>query len=187
MGDRRFAAAYLRLRDSPEPARTLHEMGDEEVVQALAHASREHDPYLANVLATEALNRLAERTRWLHLVEAFYDVHDRLGIGLLIVEEGRTLHANAAMRALVGRELDELRALPSLIELVCNEDREKVAADFGAMIRGETPMTKRDVCLLRKDGTQVPAEVLVAVAPWSGDEKGTRLVCLIQPGTKQPS
>lgn len=187
MGDRRFAAAYLRLRDSPEPAATIHVMSDEDVVQALAHASREHEPYLANVLATEALNRLAQRHRWLRLVETFYHVHDQLGIGLIIVDGGKTFYANDAFRRLVGRDLDELRALPSLLELVCEADRGAVAEDFTAMLAGERPIAARTVCLLRSDGEQTPVEVLVAVAPPASAQDERRLVCIVQPGTRQSS
>lgn len=59
MGDRRFEHAYARLRGASDPERVLRQLTDDEVVQALAAASRESDPLLANVLATAALNRMS--------------------------------------------------------------------------------------------------------------------------------
>lgn len=62
MGDRRFDGDLRELVGSPDAATRLCGMSDAGIVQALAAASKVHDPYLANVLATEALNRL--RHRW---------------------------------------------------------------------------------------------------------------------------
>lgn len=57
MGDRRFDAAYRTLTETPDRPTLLRAMRDEEVVHALAAASRKMDAYLANVLAVELLNR----------------------------------------------------------------------------------------------------------------------------------
>ncbi|HWG90736.1 MAG TPA: hypothetical protein VNZ52_07825 [Candidatus Thermoplasmatota archaeon] len=59
MGDRRFEAPYDRLADADNAVETLRGFRHEEVIEALAAASRKDDPLLANVLATEALNRIA--------------------------------------------------------------------------------------------------------------------------------
>lgn len=187
MGDVRFAMAFDRLRRSKDLAVTLHGLTDEEVVHALAHASREHAPYLANVLATEALNRLHERRRWSDLVETFYHVHDQLGIGLVIVEDGRLHHANDAFQKVVGHDLAQLRAMPSLLRLVAEDDRATVERDFRAMIEGRAPMREREVRLLRNDGRPVAVAVHVAVAPRGHEGAPDRLVCVIQPSPRQPS
>lgn len=57
MGDRRFDAAYRTLAETADRAAVLHAMADDELVHALAAASRRMDAYLANVLAVELLNR----------------------------------------------------------------------------------------------------------------------------------
>ena len=57
MGDARFEEPYERLADASDRASALRRLSHAEVIQALAAASRAQDPYLANVLATEALNR----------------------------------------------------------------------------------------------------------------------------------
>jgi PAS domain S-box-containing protein len=182
VGDLRFSRAYDRLRGARElPALPLKELGDDEVIQALAHASREHDPYLANVLATEALNRLAERRRWLDLVETFYHVHDGLGIGLVIVEEGRVFYANDAFRAMVGRTLDELARMATLLDLASPEDREAVQRDFGAAVRAGRTTAPTRLSLLRSEGGRVEVEVTVAPAPQASPEAPLRLVCVVRP------
>lgn len=57
MGDRRFDAAYKAVAESPDRSAAIRQLDDEEIVHALAAASRKMDAYLANVLAVEVLNR----------------------------------------------------------------------------------------------------------------------------------
>ncbi|HVL49525.1 MAG TPA: MEDS domain-containing protein [Candidatus Thermoplasmatota archaeon] len=58
MGDSRYGHHLERLKGSDHPDWEVRSLHDDDVVAALAAASRERDAYLANVLATEALNRL---------------------------------------------------------------------------------------------------------------------------------
>lgn len=57
MGDTRFDPPYDRLRRSSDKVHLIAAMHDAEVIVALGGAARSGDAYLANVLATEALNR----------------------------------------------------------------------------------------------------------------------------------
>lgn len=58
MGDVRFREAYARIQTAGDRAQALRALSDDEVIAALAHASQEQDRLLANVLATEAFNRM---------------------------------------------------------------------------------------------------------------------------------
>lgn len=58
MGDLRFTKQLERFTESADPARELRRMDDASVIEALAAAARSHDPYLSNVLASEAGNRM---------------------------------------------------------------------------------------------------------------------------------
>lgn len=58
MGDVRFVESYERLRDASDRALMLRSMDDDDLVAALAASSRAPDPFLANVVATELLNRV---------------------------------------------------------------------------------------------------------------------------------
>lgn len=92
MGDRRFESSYERLRGK-DTVHVLATMTDEEVVSALAASSRAHDPYLANVLATAAHNRLRRSTA----------VIDNIGEGLCALDtRGVIVQANPAAASLLG-------------------------------------------------------------------------------------
>lgn len=57
MGDARFEGSWQRLEQAKDRAGVVRDMPYEELVKALAASSRARDPLLANVLATEMLNR----------------------------------------------------------------------------------------------------------------------------------
>ncbi|HUR69415.1 MAG TPA: PAS domain S-box protein [Candidatus Thermoplasmatota archaeon] len=99
MGDRRFDREYDAARDAGDPARHLSDMSDAAVVEALAAASRRSDPYLANVLATEATNRMdRSRLEMRSLAE---------GVCSLDLD-GRIKSANPAAEELLGWRQGEL-------------------------------------------------------------------------------
>ncbi|GEM_PF-4589488 len=291
MGDRRFAAPYRAIRDAPDPLAATARLSDDEVVQALAHASRERDPYAANVLASEAMNRMrrarlvnehigegvcvltaegviqsmnpaarrllawraedvargipherlhvngpccvcrsmaamepcesdeeafatrlglatpvscvvapvlveglcegfvlafrdmrerraaeADHAGWTALMEAFYHLHDTLGIGLVITEGPRLHYANDAFRAMVGRSLEELRGTRDLLTLVPPGERDRLERAMGV------PMPQRPVraTLLAREGARVPVDLYVAIAKGSTPQGEPRFVCLVQ-------
>lgn len=100
MGDRRFEPHLKRVEAAQNPAKEVRDMSDTAVVEALAAASRGHDPYLSNVLATEATNRMQRaRSEVAHLGEGLcsLDMH------------GRILSANPAAEGLLGWSQSELR------------------------------------------------------------------------------
>lgn len=99
MGDTRFRYAYERVRRARDPSRALRDMEDEEVVEALAAASEAADRLLANVLATEALNRI-------RLLRASLA---NLGEGVVTLDvRGRVRWANPAAERLLGWTREEL-------------------------------------------------------------------------------
>jgi PAS domain S-box-containing protein len=100
MGDRRFEPHYSRVSEAGDPRREIQDMTDTAVVEALAAASKANDPYLANVLATEATNRMHQaRSQVNNTAE-----------GLCSLDAGgRILSANPAAEELLGRTQGELR------------------------------------------------------------------------------
>lgn len=302
MGDARYAQPYERVRDAPDRAKALKALTDVEVVEALAHASREADPLLANVLATEASNRIHratviqehvadglvsidaeghitninraasallgwppeallgqdkhshvhnkdergrpiprdecrmlhiletgetieyerdvftrrdgstfpvsytaapitadgkvegvvvafrditerkrmddDRVNWLNLVDAFYHVHDELGIGMVIVDNGHVFYANDALRDLLGYTLDEIHGL-DIFSLVAEEERQAFQAHLGGLFIHGTKDRPRRVRLQRKGGGTVEVEMLVAKV--NHQPRGiSRLVCVVR-------
>lgn len=100
MGDRRFVPHLDRIVKSSDPLADLRDMSDSAVVEALAAASLANDPYLSNVLATEATNRMRRARREV----------THLGDGLCSLDtNGRILTANPAAESLLGWSQSELR------------------------------------------------------------------------------
>lgn len=300
MGDARFAHPYEKVRDVADRAAAIKALSDVEVVEALAHASREHDMLLANLLATEASNRIHrgliiqehvadglvsvnasghitainraasamlgwppealrgkdkhetihckdergrplakadcrmlhvletgetieyerdvftrrdgtvfpvsytaapvtvdgrvegvvvafrditgrkrmddDRTSWLNLVDAFYHVHDELGIGMVIVDHGRVFYANDAFRELLGCTLDELTG-SDLLSFIAEEEREAFMAHLAALFIHGARQPGRRVRLLRKDGSTILVELFVAKVNHQ-PPGASRLVCV---------
>ena len=305
MGDRRFARSYEAVRDSKDRAATLQSLSNTEIVEALAHASREKDPLLANVLATEAANRMEraravfeniadglcsvdargrivsvnpaaermlrwphnelvgkdkhdtihakdekgrpvgrdecqmlhvlhtgemaqsdrdmltrkdgtsfpvsftaapvrvdgeitgmviafrditqqkqhedERAAWLNLVDAVYHVHDELGIGTLIVDDGRIHYANDAFRTLSGYSLEELKAeVEDVFALIPGDDRDAFKAHLADLYIHGTTTRARRTNILRRDGSFFEAEIWVAKVNHQPG-KVSRLVFVVRP------
>lgn len=100
MGDRRFEPHLNRVEAAADSKKEIRDMSDTAVVEALAAASRAGNPYLSNVLATEATNRMQRaRSEVTHL-----------GEGLCSLDmNGRILTANPAAEGLLGWSQSELR------------------------------------------------------------------------------
>jgi hypothetical protein len=62
MGDARFDDPLRTVLTAPDRVKAIASLDFDELLQALAAASRKGEPMLANVLATAALNRYRRRT-----------------------------------------------------------------------------------------------------------------------------
>lgn len=150
MGDARFRHAYDQVVHAEDRTDAIRRLTDEAVVEALAAASQTLDPLLANVLATEALNRMRRLRASLA----------NLGEGVIALDvEGRIRWANAAAERLLGWSCDEMM-LADFHELVQHKDasgehiprdacRVLSVARTGIANRGE------DDLFTRRDGAQV--------------------------------
>ncbi|MEA3201454.1 MAG: hypothetical protein QOE90_2882 [Thermoplasmata archaeon] len=100
MGDARFTKHYDRVREAMNSIDEIERMSDDDLVQALGAASRNRDPYLANVLTTAVLNR-TRRGR---------AVIETIGDGVCIVDrKGIVTFANPAAAKLLGWAIHELQ------------------------------------------------------------------------------
>lgn len=107
MGDARYEQHFVKLREADDKAAALDALGDDEVIQALAASSLANDAYLANVLATEAMNRMRRaRTLALNLAEGAFAV-DR-ALVLTFVNPTMAEMIGSPWRELVGRSLGEV-------------------------------------------------------------------------------
>lgn len=145
MGDVRYGPYYQRLAESADPATTVRALDDAQVVAALAAASRERDPLVANVLATEAMNRMRRATA----------VAESVAEGVLAVDTaGRIMYANAAAQRLLGVERSEMLARPAqeVVEVLDAEGRLLLPEErpMAQALRGS--IVSRDDVMLRVPG-----------------------------------
>lgn len=119
MGDVRFEHVYTRVRDSANRVAELRQLTDEDVVSALAGASRDADPLIANFLATEALNRVARGRR---LVENIPDCV------IALDATGRITDLNRAAERALGRMREDVagRALAEFADAIDDESSRHV-------------------------------------------------------------
>lgn len=102
VGDKRYEKSYAAIANAADRARAIREASDEEIVQALAAATTQ-DLFLANVLATEAMNRMHRATA----------VTKHLGEGVLAVNhEAVITFVNPAAEVILGRSASELVGKP---------------------------------------------------------------------------
>lgn len=168
MGDARFTPVYQRILSAADHQSAVAFLDDEEVVQALAAASREHDPLLANVLATEAMNRmLRARGILASMVEG----------ACALDADGVCTFLNPAGERLLGWKAAELRGF-DFHEVVHfqHADGENYRTEDcpirGALAKGETISVEEDV-FTRRDGALVRVAYTAAPLVWQGDCRGT--------------
>lgn len=131
VGDSRFLASYARVREAEDRAGELRRMTDEEVIEALAAASRVHDALLANVLATESLNRVRRLRASL----------EHLGEGVVTLAlDGRIHWLNLAAERLLGWPRDEVigKEFHALVDHRA-EDRSPLARDASPLFPPQGP------------------------------------------------
>ncbi|HUR70025.1 MAG TPA: PAS domain S-box protein [Candidatus Thermoplasmatota archaeon] len=155
------------MRAAKDRLAELVNLEDDEVVQALAHASRERDPMLANVLATEALNRMRRaRTAFNHL-----------GEGLIAIDpDGRITSVNptactllrASRAALLGQSFHDA-VLP------VHEDGTPIGPDDCAImsaLRGGVVIETESENYTRHDGERFPVSIIAAPIREEGEVHG---------------
>jgi PAS domain S-box-containing protein len=105
--------------------------------------------------------RAAERAvreqtaRYESLLLALSDVGEAM---LVLDEEGRLEYANPAFEAICGYPTEELRALPSVFDLVVEEQRPAARRHAQARLGGESEPGRR-ITIRHRDGHRVPMEI----------------------------
>ncbi|MDQ4142791.1 MAG: PAS domain S-box protein [Actinomycetota bacterium] len=115
----------------------------------------------------------AERERFEALLRAVSDV----GEGFVVLDEGRVEYANEAYCEMTGYSLEELKALPTLLELSRPEDRDVLTDRFRGRLAGDDVGDHYESALVRKDGTIKWIEVAVKLLD---TPNGRRVVSLVR-------
>lgn len=170
MGDLRYRHSFARVQAAEDPAEAIRQLPDESVIEALAWAATEEKrPRFANVLATEAINRLARlRTTVEYLAEGVVTV------GL----DGRITLVNAETERQTGWRRREL----------IGQDFCDILANHGGRATGHTCALRRVLekggsayvdegeTLQRKDGSEFPVSFAAAAVLQEGDVRGAVVV-----------
>lgn len=159
MGDVRFLVPYETIRGASDRAGAIQALSDEEVVAALAVCSGVDEPLLANVLATEAMNRLRRASA----------VVDGMSEAVLATDaEGRVRFANPALERMLGMTRERVMGedARSLLGLRDAEGRpleqDGDCPILGALLAGRA--STRQMVLFNAASGPVP--VLVAAGPY---------------------
>ena len=178
MGDVRFDHVYERVRQAPSQAAAIRHMLDEEVVAALAGAAMARDPYLANVLATEAQNRARVRETIVRIA----------GEGLVTLDaDGTTRFLNPAAARMLGHDPSSLEGEPFHDRV--HRDAEGRLAPWGAcpvcttvLHRGQT-LHGVEAFFRHKDGRLFP--VTLTASPILRDREVEGAVLVFRDVTEQ--
>ena len=109
---------------------------------------------------TERKEAEGELRRQKELYEALLGAQSEVGEGLVLLEDGRIVHANGAFCEISGYDAGELEAMPSALELLPPEDRGDAAQRLRRRLRGqEEPQERREAVMLHKSGRPVHVEV----------------------------
>lgn len=167
MGDLRFERSYRRVKQAADRAATIRSLSDEDIIGALAFAREEVDPYLANVLASEALNRL----------------HRASSIVLTATEgllsqsvDGLLTYMNPAAEKLLGWTFDELRGKP-VHDIVHGRRPDGTSypteeCPIHLVAASGLPLRRHQTHLWRKDGMLFPAQQDAAAIIRDGEIEG---------------
>lgn len=118
------------------------------------------------------------RSRYQMLLQAISD----LGEGLLITERGRMVYANPAYLRISGYSEEELRALPSLIDLAPPEQQAALHASLRQRMDGVAGDSQYEGQMVRKDGVTIDVET--AMRPLSA-EGHARLIAVVRDITER--
>lgn len=140
MGDVRFDPLLERLTQATDRRAALAAFTDEDVVSALAAASRVREPYLANVLATEAMNRTRR-----HSVITYNLADGVCAVGatgsITTVNPAAVRMLRAAPTALIDKDLT---ATPMFLRLNPRPHPVEATLATGTIEEGETTFERAD-------------------------------------------
>ncbi len=89
-------------------------------------------------------------------------------VGIYLIQDGRYQYVNPKLAEIFGYSVDEMLAMPSVMELVHEEDRPAVEDNIRRRINGEVQTVRYSFRAMRKDGEQIELEVHGAGTEFQG-------------------
>jgi diguanylate cyclase (GGDEF)-like protein/PAS domain S-box-containing protein len=93
------------------------------------------------------------------LFQALLEAQREVGEGLVIVDGERPLYVNGAFCQITGYSLDELLALPSVLEIVAPAEREHVATHIRSGAVDGRAVSHIETAIVHQDGREIDLEV----------------------------
>ena len=90
--------------------------------------------------------------------------------GILVHQDFKPLFANQALADIYGYTIEEIMAMPSLIELIAPHDRDRLSGFSAARARGETPPEDYEQQGIRKDGSIIWLRNMARRIGWDGQD-----------------
>lgn len=117
------------------------------------------------------------------LYETLLNAQSELGEGFLITEGGRITYANEAYCRITGYSEDELKTMPSFIEiLIVAEERALLRERMSRRLAGENVIGHYETAIIRKGGLRMDVEVSLKTLR---QEDGTRIVGIVRDITRR--
>jgi PAS domain S-box-containing protein len=79
--------------------------------------------------------------------------------GVYLLQDGRFLYVNERFAEILGYSVEEVMALPSVLDTVYEDDREMVRANIRSRLDGEVEQIRYSLRGRKKDGSPVELEV----------------------------
>jgi PAS domain S-box-containing protein len=114
--------------------------------------------------------------------EALLHAISDLGEGFVVTQNGRLDYANEAYLRMTGYTFEELKGLPSLLELSLPEEREALAERMRRRLAGGQVSDHYEAGFLTKDGRRIDAEVAVKLLQ---TPSGPRVISIIRDVTER--
>ncbi|MGH2756226.1 MAG: ATP-binding protein [Actinomycetota bacterium] len=119
-----------------------------------------------------------ENERYERLLQAVSDLDE----GVVVTDQGGLVYANDAYMRMTGYTLEELKALPSLLELSVPEEREMLTARFRSRLAGGQVEDHYEAGLVHKAGHRVDIEAAVKLTQTN---EGPRIVSVVRDVTER--
>jgi len=138
--------------------------------------------------SSEAGHRLAANTqtlsetvealqRQVELNQSLIEAQAEIGDGVSITEGQRIVYVNEALCRMYGYSEAELMAMPSFLQIVVPEDRERLTARLRSRMAGKEMGDRGETTVIRKDGRRLHIEYAVKLV-WRGES--SRLFSIVR-------
>ena len=109
----------------------------------------------------------------LSMYDSLIGAHSQVGEGVFTIEFGRIVYANEAMARIFGYSLEEIYALPSFLEMVHPEERDKILQRHQQRLAGQAVETRYETRALNKQGQVLHVELAAVVQRAAGQPRVT--------------